>query len=90
MRSMRVVTPDTSLWKYVTKLFDTLGGFQAAVLIACVIGLITGGILWALGAGVNSGSLASRGRWAVIGACGCAVAAAAIPKLVPLVISTFS
>ena len=56
---MRVVTPDTSLWKYLSSLFDTLGGLQALVLIACVIGVITGCVLWA----VASEPIARRGRW---------------------------
>jgi hypothetical protein len=87
---MRVVTPDVSLWKYVTKLFDTLGGFQAVVLIACVFGVITGALMWAGGASGDNAAIASKGRWAVAGACGCAVSAVAIPKLIPLVITTFS
>lgn len=87
---MRVVTPDISLWKYLTGFINTLSGIQALVLTACVISLITGGFLWAVGASGNNGSIASKGRWAVIGACGGAVAAAGVPKLGALVISILS
>lgn len=87
---MRVVTPDTSVWQHLSSFVETLGGLQALVLIACVIGLITGGVLWAIGTNVNNGPLASRGRWAAIGACGGAVATVAVPQLHPLVISILS
>lgn len=87
---MRVVTPDTSLWEYLSSFFDTLGGLQALVLIACVIGVITGGVLWAVGAGADIGPLASRGRWAVIGTFGAAAAAAVIGALIATVIVSLS
>lgn len=87
---MRVVTPDTSLWEYLSSFFDTLDGLQALVLIACVIGVITGGVLWAVGAGAGNGSLASRGRWAVIGTFGAAAAAAVIGALIATVIVSLS
>ena len=87
---MRVVTPDVSLWEYVTGLLDTLGGFQAVVLTASVFGVITGALMWAGGASGGNAAIASMGRWAVVGACGCAVGAVAVPKLIPLVITTFS
>lgn len=87
---MRVVTPDTSLWEYLSSAFDALGGIQALVLIACVIGVITGGVLWAVGDSANIGSLASRGRWAVIGTFGSAATAAVIGALIATVIVSLS
>ena len=87
---MRVVTPDVSMWKYLTGFFDTLGGFQAAVLCACGFGVVTGALMWTGGASGGNAAIASRGRWAVAGACGCATAAVALPRLVSLVITTLS
>lgn len=87
---MRVVTPDTSLWEYLSSFFETLGGLQALVLIACVIGVITGGVLWAVGDSTGNGSIASRGRWAVIGAFGGSAAAAVIGALIAIVIVSLS
>lgn len=88
--SVRVVTPDVSLWGYLSSLFDTLGAFQALVLIASVFGVITGALLWAGGSSGGNPAIASRGRWAVAGACLTAACAVGIPKLIPLVIETFS
>lgn len=83
---MRVVTPDTSLWEYLSSFFDTLGGLQALVLIACVIGVITGCVLWA----VASEPIARRGRWAVIGCCAGAAVAGNLPALIATVIVSLS
>ena len=83
---MRVVTPDTSLWKYLSSLFDTLGGLQALVLIACVIGVITGCVLWS----VASEPIARRGRLAVFGCCAGAAVAGNLPALIATVIASLS
>ena len=83
---MRVVTPDTSLWEYLSSFFDTLGGLQALVLIACVIGVITGCVLWA-GA---SEPIARRGRWTVFGCCAGAAVAGNLPSLIATVIVSLS
>lgn len=83
---MRVVTPDTSLWEYLSSFLDTLGGLQALVLIACVIGVITGCVLWA----VASEPIARRGRWAVFGCCAGAAVAGNLPALIATVIASLS
>lgn len=87
---MRVVTPDVSVWQYLTSFIDTLGGLQALALIACVVGVITGGVLWAVGASGSNASIASKGRWAVIGAFGNAAVAAVISALIAAVIVSLS
>ncbi|WP_314457331.1 hypothetical protein [uncultured Actinomyces sp.] len=80
------MTPDTSVWGYLTSFMDTLGGLQALVLVACVIGVISGGVLWA----VASGPIARRGRWAVIGSCAGAAVAGNLPALIAEVIKDLS
>jgi hypothetical protein len=87
---MRVVTPDVSLWGYLSSFFDTLGGFQALVLIASVFGVVTGALLWAAGSSGGNTTISSKGRWAVAGSCLTATFAVGIPKLIPLVIETLS
>lgn len=87
---MRVVTPDVSLWKHIKGLIETLGGFQASVLVAAVFGVLIGACLWGWGANSGNGGVSSWGQRAIVGALGCAFFATAIPKLIALTISQLS
>lgn len=87
---MRVVTPDTSLWEYIKEFINTLGGFQATVLVAAVFGVVIGACLWAWGSSSSNSSITAWGQRGIAGSLAAAFFATGIPKLIAMTIFQIS